>query len=236
QVFSSVTCILNMSVFKDWFVLEDLVEEMKKQSPALNFGPLQPNGQVAVQGSFPAIKGLRDHLLLKAKSLSEKGQRKESKSCQKPRRRLQEHGRTTETRNSVCDGEKQVVVLDTDIYHFMRHLYPWIFPVNGDVVISDVIDGDVTTVCVESARKAEAGQVLSVRKRIESQSLKLHQTLRRERISYEGHSRDEKQRYKQVCERLKDLYPHVLVIPYDTHIDFIGFPSEVFEFTKKVIR
>ncbi|NWI51314.1 RBM43 protein, partial [Calyptomena viridis] len=236
QVFSSVTATLDVSLFQDQLVLEDLVEEMKKQSPALSFGALQPNGEVAVQGSFPAIKGLRDFLLLKGKSLAEKDKRKGSKSHQKPRRRLQEDGSTTETGNSGCDGEKQVVVLDTDTYLYMRQLYPWIFPANGNVVVSGVTDGDVTTVFVENAGRAEAAQVLSVKNRIEGRSLKLHHTLRRERVPFKGHSREEKQRYKQVCESLKPLYPHVLVIPYDTHVDFIGFPSEVFEFSKKVMR
>ncbi|NXM70707.1 RBM43 protein, partial [Serilophus lunatus] len=233
QAFSSVTSILNLAVFQGQFALEELVEEMKQQSTGLSFGPLQPNGHVAVQGSFPAIQGLRDLLLLKAQSLSEEDRRKESKSHQKPRRRLQGHGSTTETRSSPRDEEKQVVVLDTDIYHYMRQLCPWLFQAN-EVVISDVTDGDVTTVCVESAGRADAGQVSSVRKRIEERSLNLQQTLRKERIPFQGHSRGEKQRYRQVCERLKARYPRVLVIPYDTHMDIIGFGSELSEFTRTV--
>ncbi|NXS08022.1 RBM43 protein, partial [Neodrepanis coruscans] len=231
QAFSSVTSILNMAVFRGHFVLEDLVEEMKRQSTGLSFGALQPNGHIAVQGSFPAIQGLRDLLLLKAKSLPEKDKRKEGKSPQKPRRRLQGHGSTTETRNSP---REQVVVLDTDIYHYMRQFFPWIFQVKG-VVISDVTDGDVTTVCVESAGGADAEQVSNVKQRIEERSLKLHQTLRKERIHFQGLSRDEKQRYRKVCEKLKPHYPHVLVIPHEPHMDIIGFPSEVLEFTRKVV-
>ncbi|NXA14180.1 RBM43 protein, partial [Sapayoa aenigma] len=235
QVFSSVTSTLNVSVFKDRFVLEDLVEEMKKQSTGLSFGALQPNGHIAVQGSFPAIKGLRDFLLLKARSLSEQDERKESKSYRKPRRKLQEHGSTTEARNVVHDEEKQVMVLDTDIYHYMRQLFPWIFSVNG-VVVSGVTDGDLTTVCVENAGGADAGQVLRVKKRIEDRSLKLHEALRKERIPFQEHGRGEKQRYKEVCESLKACYPHVVVIPYDTHVDIIGFPSEVLGFAKELLR
>ncbi|XP_032548957.1 RNA-binding protein 43 [Chiroxiphia lanceolata] len=235
KVFSSVTSVLNMAVFKEQFVLEDLVEEMKKQSRDLSFGPLQSDGQIAVQGSFPAIKVLRDFLLLKAKSLSEKDSREESKSHQRLRRRLQEDRRTTERRNFVPDGDggKQVVVLDTDIYHYMKHFFPWIFQEN-DVAVSAVTDGDITTVCVENAGRADAGQVSSVKKKIEDQSIKLHSILRKIRVSFKECPRDEKQRHKWVCERLKSCYPQVLVIPYDAHIEVIGFSSDIFEFTKEM--
>ncbi|XP_017934332.1 RNA-binding protein 43 [Manacus vitellinus] len=235
KVFSSVSSVLNMAVFKDQFVLEDLVEEMKKQSRDLTFGPLQSDGQIAVQGSFPAIKVLRDFLLLKAKSLSEKDNREESKSHQRLRRRLQEDRRTTERRNFVPDGDggKQVVVLDTDIYHYMKHFFPWIFQEN-DVAIFAVTDGDITTVCVENAGRADAGQVLSVKKKIEDQSIKLHSILRKIRVSFKECPRDEKQRHKWVCERLKSSYPQVLVIPHDAHVEVIGFSSDIFEFTKEM--
>ncbi|NXO51940.1 RBM43 protein, partial [Aramus guarauna] len=235
--FSSVTSVLNMSIFKDQFVLEDLIKELKKKSAALSFGPLQSNGHISVQGSFPAIMLLRDFLLLKAKSLSEKDEREESKSRQRSKKRLQQHGLTTETSNFVrdADGEKQVVVLDTDIYHYVKRFFPRTLLVNGDVVISDITDGDVTTVYIENAgSRSDAGQVLRVKEKIENQSIKLHNTLRKERIYFEGRIRDEKWRYERVCKSLKRYYPSVLITAYDTHIDVIGNPSEVFEFTKEV--
>ncbi|NXM09279.1 RBM43 protein, partial [Tyrannus savana] len=232
QVFSSVTSVLSMGVFKGQFVLEDLVAEMKKQRGDLSFGSLRSDGQIAVQGSFPAIKALRDFLLLKAKSLSEKDKKEESKSHQRLRRRLQEHRSTTEMRNSVPDGDggKQVVVLDTDIYRYMKHFFPWIFQEDG-VVVSAVTDGDITTVCVENAGRADAGQVSSVKKKIEDQSIKLHSILRKIRIPLKEH---EKHRHKGVCERLKSCYPQALVVPYDAHIEVIGFSSDVFEVTKEM--
>ncbi|NXJ91925.1 RBM43 protein, partial [Corythaixoides concolor] len=236
-VFSSVTSVLNMSVFKDEFVLEDLIQELKKKSTALSFGPLQSNGHVTVQGSFPAIKLLRDFLLIKAKSLSEKDKTEESESHQRPKRRLQQHRLTTETSNSVrdADREKQVVVLDTDTYRYMKRFFPRTFLVNGDVVISDVTDGDVTTVYIENAgSRPDAGQVLRVKEKIEDQSIKLHNALRKERIYFGKHTGDEKRRYTWVCGSLKPRYPCVLVIPYSTHIDVIGSSSEIFEFTKEV--
>ncbi|NXG22401.1 RBM43 protein, partial [Grallaria varia] len=237
QVFSSVTSVLDMSVFKDRFVLEGLVEEMKKQSTDLSFGPLQPSGQIAVRGSFPAIQVLTDFLLLQAKSLSGKDNTEESKSHQRVgRRQLQEPRSGTETRNSLrdADGEGQVVVVDTDVYHYMKHFFPELFQANDGVVVSGVTDGDVTTVCVGNAGRARAGQVSRVKRNISDCSVKLHSTLRKERISFPEHSRDERQRCRRACERLRARYPQVLLVPYDTHLDLIGCASDVFNFTKEV--
>ncbi|NWW53616.1 RBM43 protein, partial [Pedionomus torquatus] len=236
-VFSSVTAVLNMSIFKDQFVLEDLIQELNKKSTALSFGPLQSNGHISVQGSFPAIKLLRDFLLLKAKSLPAKERGEESESHQRPRRRLQQHRLTTETSHFIhgAEKEKQAVVLDTDIYHYMKHFYPRTFLGNDGVVISDLTDGDVTTVYIENAgSRSNAEQVPRVKEKIENCSLKLHNVLRKERIYFEEQSGEKKQRYKQACESLKPHHPHVLVIPYDTHIDVIGHSSEIFGFIKAV--
>ncbi|NXP17258.1 RBM43 protein, partial [Scytalopus superciliaris] len=237
QVFVSVTSVLNMSVFKDRFALEDLVEDMKKQNADLSFGPLQSNGQVAVQGSFPAFQVLTDFLLRKARALLERDSAEEGKSPGRlRRRRLQEHGSTTGTRNSArgAQGEEQVVVLDTGVYQYMKHFLPRLLQGKDGVVISDVTDGDVTTVCVRDAGGARAGQVLSVKKDIEDWCVKLHSSLCKERISFKEHSRDEKQRYRRACERLRARYPRVLVVPCDTHIELIGLSAEVSKFTKEV--
>ncbi|NWZ42273.1 RBM43 protein, partial [Brachypodius atriceps] len=237
QVFLCVTSTLSVAVFRGHFVLEDLVEEMKKQSPALDFGPLQPDGQIAVQGSFPALRELREFLLVKAKSLSEEDKR-EGKSRQRLRRKLQEHRGATETRNSIRDAprETQVVVLDTDIYLYMRSFHPKTFQ-GSDVVISGVTDGDITTVCIQSAGgKAGAAHGLRAKRTIESCSVELQKILRKERICFKEHSRAEKQKYKQLCERLKPRHPGVLLLPYDTHIDVVGTSVRVFEFTEDVKR
>ncbi|NXP04014.1 RBM43 protein, partial [Thinocorus orbignyianus] len=235
--FSSVTSVLNMSVFKDQFVLEDLIQELKKKSTALSFGPLQSNGHISVQGSFPAIKLLRDFLLLKAKSLPVEDKGEKSESHQRLRRRLQQHRPTRETSHFVhgAGGEKQVVVLDTDVYHYMKYFYPRTFLGNDGVAISDATDGDVTTVYIENVGgSSNVEQVPRVKEKIENRSLKLHNVLRKERIYFEEQSGDKKQRYQRACESLKRHHPQVLVIPYDTHIDVIGNSSEIFEFIKAV--
>ncbi|NWV42223.1 RBM43 protein, partial [Grantiella picta] len=236
QAFLCVTSILNLAVFKDLLVLEDLVEKMRKQSPALSFGPLQPDGLIAVQGSFPALQGLRDFLLSEAESLSEKDKREGSESLQRLRRRLQEHRGVREVRNSLQDahGEKEVVILDTDIYHYMKHFHPRALQAS-DVVISGVTNGEITTLCVENAGgKADGAHTLRVKKKIENCSVKLLKSLHKERICFKEHGRGERQRYRQVCERLKPLYPGVLIIPYDTHIDVVGTAADVFEFAEEV--
>ncbi|XP_023787212.1 RNA-binding protein 43 [Cyanistes caeruleus] len=236
SVFLCVTSTLNVALFRHHFVLEDLVEEMKKQSPDLNFGPLQPDGQIAVRGSFPALRVLREFLLLKAKSLSEEGKR-EGKSHQKPRKKLQEYRSAAETRNSRSEHrEKQVLVLDTDIYLYMKCFLPKKFQAN-DVVISGVTDGDITTVCIESAgREAGAARRSRAKEIIERCSVELQKILRKERICLKEQSRGQKQRYKQLCERLKARYPGLLILPYDTHIDVVGTSADVFAFREEVRR
>ncbi|XP_039925990.1 RNA-binding protein 43 [Hirundo rustica] len=237
NVFLRVTSTLSMALFRDHFLLEDLVEEMKKQSPALNFGPLQPDGQIAVRGSFPALRELREFLLFKAKSLSEEDKR-EGKPHQRPRGKPQQHRGATEARNSLRDAhrEAEVVVLDTDIYHYMKCFHPKTLQAN-DVVISGVTDGDITTVCIEGAgRKAGAEHALRAKRMIESSSVELQKILRKERICFKERSRAEKQRYKQLCERLKARHPEVLLLPYDTHIDVVGTSAGVFEFAEDVRR
>ncbi|NWR25367.1 RBM43 protein, partial [Emberiza fucata] len=237
QAFLWVTSTLSMAVFRDHLALEDLVEEMKQQSPDLSFGPLQRDGRIAVQGSFPALRVLRDFLLLKAKSLSEEAKR-ERKPQQRPRRKLQEHRGAAETRNSSRDAqrEKRVLVLDTDIYHYMKRFHPKALQGN-DVVISGVTDGDITTVCIESAgSKAGAIQGLKAKKMIEDYSVELQKILRKERICFKEPSRAGRQRHRQLCERLKARFPRVLLIPYDTHLDVVGTSADVLGFTEEVKR
>ncbi|XP_014747137.1 PREDICTED: RNA-binding protein 43 [Sturnus vulgaris] len=238
HAFLCVTSTLSVAVFRHRFVLEDLVEEMRKQSPDLNFGPLQPDGRIAVQGSFPALRALREFLLLKAKSFPEED-KKEGKSHQRPRRKLQEHRGAVQMTNSTRDAqrEKQVLILDTDIYHYMRFFHPKTLQAN-DVVISGVTEGDITTVCIESAagRRAAAAQGLRAKKTIEDFSVELQKILRKERICLKEHSREERQRYRQLCERLKPRYPALLLTPCDTHVDVVGTPADVLAFTEDVKR
>ncbi|XP_025907964.1 RNA-binding protein 43 [Nothoprocta perdicaria] len=238
-VFNCVFSLLNMSVFKDEFDLEDLIQELKKNIPALSFGRLQSDGHISVEGPFPAIKLLKDFLLLKAKSLSEKDKREQNKSHQRPKRSLRQQRLSMETSNSIpdADGGKQVLILDTDIYHYMKHFFFKKLLVNYDVVISDDIEGEITTLYIRNARsRSGTEQVLRVKEEIENESVKLHNSLRKERICFEGYMGDEKQKYKQACETVKSHYPAVLVIPYDTHIDIIGNSSLTFKFTREVRR
>ncbi|XP_064574940.1 RNA-binding protein 43 [Zonotrichia leucophrys gambelii] len=233
QAFLRVTSTLSMAVFRDHLVLEDLVAEMKQQSPALSFGPLQRDGHIAVQGPFPALRGLRDFLLLKAKSLPEE-EKRDRKPHQRARRKLQEHRGAAEMRNPTRNAqrEKQVLVLDTDIYHYMKRFHAKALQRN-DAVISGVTDGDITTVSIESAADAQG---LKAKKMIENYSAELQNILRKERICLKEPSRAGKQRLRQLCERLKAQYPTVLTIPYDTHLDVVGTSADVFGFAEEVKR
>uniref|UniRef100_A0A8C3UC41 NID domain-containing protein n=1 Tax=Catharus ustulatus TaxID=91951 RepID=A0A8C3UC41_CATUS len=213
-----------MAVFRGHCVLEDLVEEMKKQSPDLDFGVLQPDGRIAVQGSFPALRALREFLLLKAKSLSE-GDSKEGKPHQRPRRKLQEHRGAVEMRNSPEDAarHKQTLLLDTDIYHYMRCFHPKTLQASS-ADISAVIEGDITTVCIEAAGRRAADHGWRAKRRIEDCSVQLQRMLRKERISLRGLSRAQRERCRQLWQNLTPRYPAVLLIPCDTHVD-VGDPQ-----------
>ncbi|NXC90758.1 RBM43 protein, partial [Cercotrichas coryphoeus] len=237
QAFLCVTSTLSMAVFRDGFALEELVEEMKKQSPGLSFGPLQPDGRIAVRGSFPALRALREFLLLKAKSLSGED-RKEGRSHQRPRRKLQEHRGAAEMKNSTGDaqGEKQELVLDTDVYLYMSCFHPKALQAKH-VEISAATQGDITTVCIQGAgRRAGAAPGLRARKTIEDCSVELQRVLRKERISFGERSRAERQRFRQLCERLKPRFPAVLLVPCDSHVDVVGTSADVFGFTEEVKR
>ncbi|XP_021391110.2 RNA-binding protein 43 [Lonchura striata] len=234
NAFLWVSCTLSLAVFRDHLLLEDLLQEMQKQSPGLIFGALQRDGQVAVQGSFPELRVLREFLLLKAKSLPEEPE-KEGKPQQRGRRKLQEPRGAAGMRNSSrgAPREKSVLVLDMDIYHYLMCFPPRALQGN-EVVISAVTDGDIATVSIESA--ASKAGVLQAKKTIENHSVELQKMLRKERICLKEHSRAEKQRYKELCNRLKPHYPKVLVMPCDTHIDLVGPSADVFGFTEEVKR
>ncbi|XP_054029567.1 RNA-binding protein 43 [Dryobates pubescens] len=237
NVFSSVTSVLNMSVFKEQFVLEELLQEIQGKSTALSFGPLQPDGHVAVQGSFPDIKLLRDFLLLKAKCLSEKDRRGESKSHQSPRRMLQDTQANRGLSSSApdADGETQVVVLDADVYLYMKSFHPSTLQGGAGVVISAITDCDTTTLHIKSAgHGADVGQISRTREQIEDLSAKLYRALRKERIYLKESSRGEKERYQRLCGHLKARFPHVLVIEQDAHIDVIGEQAELLRFTREL--
>uniref|UniRef100_A0A8C3U9T1 RRM domain-containing protein n=1 Tax=Catharus ustulatus TaxID=91951 RepID=A0A8C3U9T1_CATUS len=227
HVSSSLINLILMAVFRGHCVLEDLVEEMKKQSPDLDFGVLQPDGRIAVQGSFPALRALREFLLLKAKSLSE-GDSKEGKPHQRPRRKLQEHRGAVEMRNSPEDAarHKQTLLLDTDIYHYMRCFHPKTLQASS-ADISAVIEGDITTVCIEAAGRRAADHGWRAKRRIEDCSVQLQRMLRKERISLRGLSRAQRERCRQLWQNLTPRYPAVLLIPCDTHVDVVGTPAEV---------
>lgn len=238
HIFTCVSSVLNLSIFGEKYVLEDLVQELWKTIPALNFSPLQSNGQISVQGSFSAIKSLKDYLLSKANSLSGNSKRGEKKLDQRPNSRTQKQGLFVEPNNKFVDnvsGEEQVVVLDTDIYYYMKHFFYKESLGKYKVVSREVTDGEITTIYLENTRASSDSRELErAKEEIEELSAKLHCSLRKERFN--SNTRSERQKYKQACESIKSQFPKILVIPYDTHIDVIGSSSETYEFTQEVCR
>ncbi|NXX72577.1 RBM43 protein, partial [Spizella passerina] len=150
------------------------------------------------------------------------------------RRKLQEHRGAAEMRNSIRNAqrEKQVLVLDTDIYLYMKRFHTKALH-SSDAVISGVTDGDITTVCIESAADAQGSKA---KKMIENYSAELQRILRKERICFQEPSRAGRQRLRQLWERLKAHYPKVLIVPYDTHLDVVGPSADVFGVTEAVKR
>ncbi|XP_074857092.1 RNA-binding protein 43 [Carettochelys insculpta] len=240
HVFTCVSSVLNLSIFGDKYVLEDLVQELQKNIPTLSFSPLQSNGKISVQGSFSAIKSLKDNLLLKANFLSGKDKRGDRKPDQSPKKRIQKCEFFVEPSNNFVHNvnrEKQAVVLDTDIYHYMKHFFYKENLAKYDVVSHEVTDGEITTIYLGNSRTGfDAKELERAKEGIENLSAKLQCRLRKERFSFKSSARTERQKYKQACESIKSRFPRVLVIPYDTHIDVIGSSSETYEFTQEVNR
>ncbi|XP_067405993.1 RNA-binding protein 43 [Emydura macquarii macquarii] len=240
HVFTCVSSVLDLSLFGDKYILEDLVQELQKNIKALSFSPLQSNGQISVQGSFPAIKSLKDNLLLKANSLSGKDKRAESKPDQRPNSRTQKRVPSMGPNNTVVHNvnrEEQVIVLDTDIYYYMKQFLYKEGLAKYSVVSREVTDGDVTTIYLKNTKASSDPRELErAKERIEDLSAKLHCRLRKERFSFDGNTKSEQHKYKQACEIVKSRFPKVLVIPYDTHIDVIGSSSDTYEFTQEVNR
>uniref|UniRef100_A0A8C8R9I9 RNA binding motif protein 43 n=1 Tax=Pelusios castaneus TaxID=367368 RepID=A0A8C8R9I9_9SAUR len=240
HIFTCVSSVLDLSIFGDKYILEDLVKELQKHITDLSFSPLQSNGLISVQGSFPAIKSLKDNLLLRANSLSWKDKRGESKPDQRPNSRTQKHRLSMGPSNNVVHNlgkEEQVVVLDTDIYYYMKQFLYKESLAKYSVVSREVTDGEVTTIYLENSRASSDPRELErAKERIEDFSAKLHCSLRKERFSLDGNTKSKRQKYKQACEMVKAKFPKVLVIPYDTHVDVIGSSSDTYEFTQEVNR
>nr|XP_020664562.1 RNA-binding protein 43 isoform X1 [Pogona vitticeps] len=243
SVFSCVTCILNLSILGEKHNLEDLVEELKKNLPDLSFGPFLPGGHIHVQGPFSAVCTLQNKLVLKAKhSVSEQNDRKKERvPSPRPNVRPGRSGFSSEPReNFISDTSEEIltVVVDTDIYHYMKTFKNKLYQRALEkycVNTSTSTDGDVTTIYLyRDSTKKGPSPVEDAKNTMESLFAELHGSLRKERLSQKGLTRIEKREYEWACEVVGVLFPKVLIVPYSTHIDIIGFSSDIYEFSRQV--
>lgn len=253
KVLISVNAILDLSVFRGQFLLESLVRDLKRKIPGLCFSPLEQNGRISVQGSFLAIKKLKESLLFKASSLLEKNRscisEGEKRSRQSPRRNLQRSNNSLPSpRSSVPEtarhGETarcgETLVLDTDVFLYLKkksNFYESTLK-KYHVLCQERVEGEITTICIKNARDGlRPNNEKLVKEYIEKYSHALHFELRKETFELEGKEKRERRNIKLACEQLSSRYHQKLLINfYKTHIDIIGPSSDVYSFKKEVMK
>ncbi|XP_060007484.1 RNA-binding protein 43 [Lagenorhynchus albirostris] len=237
KVFSSVNAVLDLSVFRSQIGLRSLVMDLKREIPALCFSPLEANGRISVQGSFLAIKKLKESLLLKASSLLEKNRNrqsprgstwKSSHSLKPPR---------SSTPETMRRGER--LVLDTDIFLYLKKTSGFYESTlkKFHALCQETVDGEITTLCIRNAQGgSQPNNEKQVKELIEKYSHALHFELRKETFILEGKENREKRNIKLACKQLSSRYLQVLVNFYHTHIDIIGSSSDTYLFKKEVMK
>lgn len=244
KVFSSVKAILDLSVFRSQVVLETLVMDLQRKIPALCFSPLDRNGRISVQGSFVAIKRLKEYLLLKASFPLEKNRHfiGEGKKWnrQSPGRSSQRSRTSLESlRSSVPETIRsgEMLVLDTDVFLYLKkkiELYESTLK-KFHVLCQEKVDGEITTICIKNAQGgSRPNNEKIVKEFIEKYSHSLHFELRKETFVLDGKNDREKINIKLACELLRSKYLRVLINFYKTHIDIIGSSSDTYSFKKEV--
>ncbi|XP_059560494.1 RNA-binding protein 43 isoform X2 [Myotis daubentonii] len=252
KVLISVNAILDLSVFRGQFPLESLVRDLKKKIPSLCFSPLKQNGRISVQGSFLAIKKLKESLLFKASSLLEKSRscisEAEKRSRQSPRRSLQRsHNSLESPRSSVPEtarrGETarcgETLVLDTDVFLYLKKNGVYESTLRKyHVLCQERVEGEITTICIKNARDGlRPNNEKLVKEYFEKYSHALHFELRKETFDLEGKEKRERGNIKLACEQLSLRYHQKLLVNfYKTHIDIIGSSSDVYSFKKEVMK
>ncbi|XP_036997051.2 RNA-binding protein 43 [Artibeus jamaicensis] len=245
KVFSSVSAILDLSIFQSQVFLECLVRDLKRQHPTLCFSSLEDSARISVQGSFPALKKLKESLLLKASSLLGKNRgfisEREKWNRQSPRRSPQRSDNSLETlRRSVPEtpGSGEIVVLDTDVFQYLKggNFYKSTLK-KYHVLCQERVDGEITTICIRNALVgSQPNHEKLVKQFFEKYSHALHFELRKETFVLEGKEKREKINIKRACEQLSSKYLDVLSKSYETHIDIIGPSSVIYEFKKEAMK
>ncbi|XP_037379216.1 RNA-binding protein 43 [Talpa occidentalis] len=246
KVFSSVNATLDLSVFRSQVSLISLVMDLKMEIPHLYFGPLRSSGRISIQGSFLDFKRLKESLLLKASSLLEENRNFISEGekwhRESPRRSLQRSSKSLESpRPSLPESTRhgEMLVLDTDVFLYMKNKHRFYESTlkKFHMLCKERIDGEITTICIKSTQDdSESNNEKQVKKLIEKFSHDLHFKLRKETFILEGKEEREKRTIKSACEQLGLRYFQVLTNFYKTHIDIIGSSSDIYLFTKEVMK
>ncbi|XP_066137350.1 RNA-binding protein 43 [Saccopteryx bilineata] len=245
KVFSSVKAVLDLSIFRTQIILESLVTDLKRKIPSLCFSPLEHNGRISVQGSFLAIKKLKESLLLKASSLLETDRHfiseREKRGRQSPRKSLPRGGNSLESlRPSVPETTRcgEMLVLETDVFLYLKKSGFYESTLKKfHVQCQEKVDGEITTICIKNARDGcQPNNEKVVREFIEKHSHALHFELRKETFVLEGKEPREERNIKLACEQLRSRYFQVLINFYKTHIDIIGSSSDIYLFKKDLMK
>ncbi|XP_047377492.1 RNA-binding protein 43-like [Sciurus carolinensis] len=246
KVFSSVKATLDLSVFRGQIILESLVMDLKKMIPTLNFSPLGPRGRISVEGSFLAIKKLKESLLSKASSLLEKNKnfmsegRKQDR--QSPKRSLPKGDNMVETlRTLVLETAKspEMIVMDTDVFLYLKWRCEFYETTLNkfNILSQERVDGDVTTIYLANAQAGSGpSSVRHVKELLEKWTQALHFRLRKETFILGGKGKREKRNIEWACEQLQSRYHRVLTNFYKTHIDIIGSSSDTYLFKEEVLK
>ncbi|XP_054418687.1 RNA-binding protein 43 [Pteronotus mesoamericanus] len=246
KVFSSVNAILDLSIFQSRDYLQSLVRDMERKNPTLCFRSLEDNGRVSVQGSFPAIKKLKESLLLQASSLFGKNRslisEQEKRSRQSPRKSPQRSGNSLESlepSGPETPSSGEIVVLDTDVFLYLkkkRSFYENMLK-KYHVLCQERVNGEITTIYIKNAQVgSQPNYEKLVKEYIEKYAHALHFELKKETLVLEGNEMREKRNIKLACEQLSSRYLLVLMNFYETHIDIIGPSSDIYSFKKEVMK
>lgn len=205
--------------------------------PTLCLSPLEANGRISVQGTFLAIKKLKESLLLKASFLSEKNRNRQS-----PRgstRRSSHSLKTPRWLTPEATKRGESLVLDTDTFLYLKQKTDFYESTlrTLHVLCQETVDGEITTLCIKNAQgSSQSNNEKQVKEFIEKYSHALHFELRKETLLLEGKEDREKENIKLACKQLSLSHLHVLVNFYKTHIDVIGPPSDTYLFKKEVME
>ncbi|XP_043931297.1 RNA-binding protein 43-like [Protopterus annectens] len=127
DVFTSVSVILDLSIFHKKYRLLDFVQHLKESFLSLTLSEIYASGRLSVTGPFSAIKKLREYVLSEIEALTYNdiflSQRTEKQSSEYFSKNVLSLDMTPGKR--LIDDivtNKEMLFVDTDIYKYMIHI------------------------------------------------------------------------------------------------------------------